>query len=208
MSTVSNTSLTPIGKPCSRPSLGCASSARARAMAPSKSTWVKACTAGSRSRMRAMQSARSACAVISRRASFTAASVAERRFSSLISETPFADQFGKDHDRLLDTVDEAVLVRLVRELRLARTENADRDVAVRGIQHRGVGEVRRTARGRRQAEVPPRHAEHLLDPRVSRIGIDRLHVDERRDLDVVAERLRQSLTKRVVLLTGDRADVD
>src|SRR5690349_17052512 len=103
MSTVSNTSFTPSGRPCSRPSDGCA--------------------------------------VISRCASLRAASTAPRRFRSGMSETPGADQFRVHRDRLVDAIDDAILVGLVGKLWLARTEDADRDVAIDGVQHGGVGEV-------------------------------------------------------------------
>ena len=71
-----SSSFTAIGNPCSNPAEACESSARARCIAPSASTHVQARTEGSRSTMRVRQSVSSATAVISRVASFRAASVA------------------------------------------------------------------------------------------------------------------------------------
>src|ERR1700694_616754 len=102
---------------------------------------------------------------------------------------PLANHLLVDRHRLADALHAAVLVGLVRELRLARAEHHRRRALVDLQQIARVGVVGRGARLRLRAEIALANLEHALYPFLFRRRPHRRHVREHVELHLLPQQL-------------------
>src|SRR5207249_6974144 len=102
---------------------------------------------------------------------------------------PSADDLLVEGHRLADALHAAVLVGLVRELRLARAEHHGRRASIHLQQVARIGVVRGGARLGLRAEMAPADLEHALHPFLLRRGPYRRHVGEHVELRLSSQKL-------------------
>src|SRR5437667_428303 len=120
---------------------------------------------------------------------------------------PAADDLLVEGHRLADALHAAVLVGLVRELRLARAEHHGWRASIHLQQVARIGVVRGGARLWLRAEMAPADLEHASHPFIFGRGPYRRHVGEHVELGFFFQKLSYFGEQGLVVHPGQRADI-